>query len=106
MSQYSPNPCECSGGNVKVKLHLSNYATKAEECNLKLAECVDTSNLVAKTDLASLKADLDKIDIDELKTVLACLGKITNDGENFAKNVYKKLVTKIDVVDNKIPNTN
>ena len=38
--------------------------------------------------------------------MLACLGKITNDGENFAKNVYKKLVTKIDVVDNKIPNTN
>ena len=38
--------------------------------------------------------------------MLACLGKITNDVENVAKNVYKKLVTKIDVVDNKIPNTN
>ena len=85
MSYYSPNPYEFSGGNVKIKLHLSNYATKAEECVLKVAECVDTSNLVVKADLASLKADLDKIDIGELKTVLACLGKIINDVENVAK---------------------
>ena len=46
---------------MKVELDLYNYATKVD---LKRATGVDTSNLAAKSDLASLKAELDKIDID------------------------------------------
>ena len=45
---------------------MSNYATKVD---LKGATGVDTSNLASKSDLASLKAEVDKIDVDKLKTV-------------------------------------
>ena len=50
--------------NVKAELDLSNYATKAD---LKNATGVDTLDLLA--DLASLKSDVDKPDIDKLKNV-------------------------------------
>ena len=30
MSQYFPQPHECSGQNVKVELDLSSYANKAD----------------------------------------------------------------------------
>ena len=64
MSQYFPKPCKLSSGNIKLELDLSNYATKAD---LKGATCVDTSNIAAKTDLASLKAEVYKINRDKLK---------------------------------------
>ena len=54
------------GGNIKVDLDLSSYATKAE---LKNSTGVDTSKVAAKFALASLKAQIDKIDNDKLKTV-------------------------------------
>ena len=54
------------GANIKVELHLSNYATKAD---LKNATGVDTSDFAKKTDLANLKSDVDKLDIDKLKSV-------------------------------------
>ena len=56
------------GANVKFELDLSNYATKAD---LKIAAGVDTSDFVKKTDLANLKSDVDKLDIDKLKNVLS-----------------------------------
>ena len=56
MSQYFPKPCERSSGNVKVELDLSNFATKAD---LKEATSIGTSNLAAKSDLRSLKAQVD-----------------------------------------------
>ena len=68
MSQYFPKPYEPFGGfggDINVKVDLSNYATKAY---LKNATGVDTSKLAAKCDLASLKAEIDKIDVDKLKT--------------------------------------
>ena len=40
---------------------MSNYTTKAD---LKKATCVDTSDFAKKTDLANLKPDIDKLDID------------------------------------------
>ena len=52
------------GANVKVELDLSNYATKAD---LKNATGVDTSDFAKKTDLANLKSDVDKLDIDKFK---------------------------------------
>ena len=54
------------GANIKVELHLSNYGTKAD---LKNATGVDTSDFAKKTDLANLKSDVDKLDIDKLKSV-------------------------------------
>ena len=53
---------------------MPNYATKAD---LKGGTGVDTSNLAAKIDLASLEVEVDKIDIDKLKTVTADLSKLS-----------------------------
>ena len=62
MSEYfpKPNPLEA---NVEVELILPNYATKTD---LKNATGFDTSDFSKKTDLAHLKADVDKLDIDKL----------------------------------------
>ena len=57
MSEYFPKPYKYFGGNVKVELDLSNYSAKAD---LKGATGVDKSNVAAKSDLASLNAQVDK----------------------------------------------
>ena len=49
---------------MKVELELSDYATKTD---LKNATEIDTSSFTKKVDLASLKSDLDILDIDKLK---------------------------------------
>ena len=82
--QYFPKPYEHSGGNLKVELDLFNYAIKR---NLKGATPADTSNLASKSDLASLKAEVHKIDVDKLKTAPADLSKLSNIVDNdVAKN--------------------
>ena len=93
MSQYFPKPYRNFGGNIALKVDLSNYATKAD---LKNVTGVDTSELAAKSDLASLKAEIDKIDVYKLKTVPIDLSKLSNVVNNDAVNkaVYGKLVTK------------
>ena len=65
MSEYFPEP-KSFGRRVKVELDLSNYATKAD---LKNATGVGTLDFAKKTDLANLKPDVDKLDIDKLKDV-------------------------------------
>ena len=75
MSQYFPKPYRSSEGNVKVKLDLSSYATKAE---LKNTTGIDTSNFALKSNLASLKTEVDKINVDKLKTVPVGLSKLSN----------------------------
>ena len=65
MSEYSPEP-KSLGGRVKVEVDMSNYATKAD---LKNATGVNTSKFAEKVDLASLKSNVDKLDIDKLKNV-------------------------------------
>ena len=60
---------------MKVELDLSIFATKAY---LKKATGVDTSDFVEKASLASLKLDVDKLDIGKLKTVLVDLSKLSN----------------------------
>ena len=64
MSQYFPEPNSLRS-NVKVELDLSNYATKAD---LKNATGVDTSKFAKKIDLASLKCNVDKLDIDSYES--------------------------------------
>ena len=52
MSQQFSNPFRGFGGNINVKVDLSNYATKTE---IKNVTHVDTSSFALKTNLASLK---------------------------------------------------
>ena len=77
MSYYPPY--KSSSNNVKVELDLTNYATKAD---LKNITHVYVSSFASKTDLAALKTEVDKIDIDKLKTAPVNLAKLTNAAEN------------------------
>ena len=74
MSRYFP-PYNNSSTNIKVELDLSNYATKDDVKNITH---VDVSSYATKTNLAALKTEVDKIDIDKLKTVPDDLAKLTH----------------------------
>ena len=84
MSEYFPEP-KSSGGRAKIELDLSNYVTKAD---LKNATGVDTSNFARKLDLARLKSNVGRLDIDKLKNVPTNLS-------NLKSNVDKLAVDKI-----------
>ena len=73
-SQYFP-PFESSSNNIKVQLDITNYATKDD---IKNITHVDVSSYATKTNLAALKSEVDKIDVDKLKTVPVDLAKLTN----------------------------
>ena len=75
MSQYFPKPCEPFGGNINVKVDLSNYATKTD---LKNVSHVDVSNFSLKSNLSSLKIEVDKLDIDKLTPVPNDLANLSN----------------------------
>ena len=85
MSQYFPKPYEPFGGDINVKVDLSNYATKTDFEN---AAEINTSKLPLKSNWANLKAEIDKIDVDKLKTVPVDLSKLSNVVNN---DVVKKL---------------
>ena len=72
MSQCFPKPYESFGGDINVKVDLSNFATKAD---IKNISHIDTSNFALKTNLANLKTELDKLDIDKLVPVPVDLSK-------------------------------
>ena len=78
MSQYFPKPFRSFGGNINVKVDLSNYATKTD---LKNVTHVDTSSFALKTNLASLKTEVDKLDIEKLAPVPVDLSKLSNAGK-------------------------
>ena len=92
MIQYFPKPYGPFGRDINVKIDLSNYATKTD---LKGAIGIDTSNLAVKSNLVKLKAEVDKIDVDKLKTVSVNLSKLSNvvNNEVVKKTVHDKLVT-------------
>ena len=75
MSQYFPKPYEPVGGDINVKVNLFNYATKADVKNITQ---VDTSSFALKTNLAKLKTEADKLDIDKLVPVPVDLSKLSN----------------------------
>ena len=75
MSQYFPKPYEPFGGDINVKVDLSNYATKAD---IKNISHVDTSSFSLKTNLANLKTEVDKVDIDKLVLVSVDLSKLSD----------------------------
>ena len=62
-------------GDIKVKLDLSNYATKTD---LENVTRVDVSSLASNKHLATLKIEVDKLDIPKLSTVPADLANLTN----------------------------
>ena len=75
MSQYFPKPFRGFGGNINVKVDLSNYAIKTD---LKNVTHVDNSSFALKTNLAHLKTEVDKLDIDKLVAVPVYLSKLTH----------------------------
>ena len=116
MSTYYP-PYKRSSNNIKVELDLTNYATKTD---LKNITPTDVSSFASKTDLAALKTEVDKIDVDKLKTVPDDLAKLINVVKNevvkktdFSADNYitrtkfstntNALDDKIDKVDKNIP---
>ena len=74
MSQYFPKPYEPSGGDINVKVDLSNYATKLK-IDIKNISHVDNSSFALKTNLAALKTEVDKLGIDKLVPVPVDLSK-------------------------------
>ena len=94
MSQYFPKPFRIFGGNINVKVDLWNYATKTD---LKNVTHVDTSSFALKTNLVSLKTEVDKLDIDKLVPVPVDLSKFSDVVKNnvLKKAVYDKLVDKV-----------
>ena len=83
MTTYYP-PYKSSSNNVKVELDLTNYATKTD---LKSIIHVDVSTYASKTNLAALKTEVDKIDVDKLKATPTDLAKLSNVVKN---DVVKK----------------
>ena len=94
MSTYYP-PYKNSGQNIKVELDLANYATKAD---LKNITHVDVSSYASKTNLVALKTEVDKIDVDKLKTTPTDLDKLSNVVKNdvVKKTDYNTKVTSIE----------
>ena len=101
MSQYFPKPYEPFSGDINVTVDLSNYATKDD---IKNITHVDTSSFALKTNLANLKSEVEKLDIDKLRPVPTDLSKLSVVVKN---DVVKKTDynTKITEIEGKILNT-
>ena len=69
MGQHLPKPFRNFGGNINVKVDLSNYAIKTD---LKNMTHVDTSSSALKTN------EVDKLDIDKLAPVSVDLSKLSD----------------------------
>ena len=84
-----------STNNIKVELDLANYATKDDVKNITH---VVVSSYATKTNLAALKSEVDKIDIDKLKTVPTDSTKFSNVVKNnvVKKTDYNTTVTSIE----------
>ena len=99
MSQYFPKPFNWHfDDSIKIKIDLSNYSAKSDIKNILH---LDTSSFALKTNLATLKSRVNKLDIDKLKPVPTDLSKLSNLVKNnvVKKDDYINLATKIDNVD-------
>ena len=98
MSQYFPKPYEPFGGDINVKVDLSNYATKTD---LKNISHIHVSSYALKSNLTSLKTKVDKRDIDKLTSVPTDLATLSNVVKNdvVKKTEYDKLVNKVNGID-------
>ena len=98
MSQYFPKPYEPFRGHINVKADLSNYATKTD---LRNVSHVDVTSFSLKSNLASLKTEVDKLNIHKLTPVLNDLAKLSHvvKIDVFKKTAYDKLVSKVNNID-------
>ena len=85
MSQYFPKPDEAFGGYINVWVGLPNYATKTD---IKNISHVDTSRFALKSNLASLKTQADKLNIQKLVPVLVDLSGLSD----AVKNAYENCI--------------
>ena len=94
MSQYFTKPYEPFGGDVNVQADFPNYATKAD---IKNISHVDPSSFALKTNLANLKTENGRLNIDKLVPVPVDLSKLSDVAKNdvVKKDVYYKVVTKV-----------
>ena len=98
MSQYFPKHYEIFGGDINVKVDLSNYATKTD---LKNASHVDVSHFALKSNLANLKTEVDKLDVEKLAPASVDLSKLSDVVKNHVvkKTEYDNLVAKVNNID-------
>ena len=98
MSQYFPKPFISFGGNINVKVDLSNCSAKAD---IKNTSHVDTLSFALKTNLGSLKTEVHKLDIDKLAPVPVDLSKLSDvvKSDVVKKTVYEKLAAKVNNTD-------
>ena len=77
---------------------MSNYTTKTD---IKNISHVDTSSFALKTNLANLKTEVDKLDIDKLVPVPVDLSKLSDVVKNdiVKKTLYDKLVAKVNNIE-------
>ena len=96
MSQYFLRPFRSFGGNINVKVDLSNYTTKTD---LKKVTHVDTFAL--KKRLANLRIEVDKLNIDQLAPIPVGLSKLSDVVKNdvVKKALYDKLAGKVNNID-------
>ena len=74
MTEYFPKPSSHEE-NIQVKIDHTNYATKGD---IKNNTHVNTSNFALKTNLSSLKTEVDKLDIKKLVPIPNDLSKLSN----------------------------
>ena len=97
MSQYFPKPLRSFGRNINFKVELSNYATKTD---LKNVTHVDTSSFALKINLANLKTEVDKLDIEKLAPFPVDLSKLSDVVKMMLlKKLHDKLVAKVNNID-------
>ena len=83
MSQYFP-PYRSSRRNIRVELYLSSYATTTDLKNVTHVGVTFNKCDTSKTDLASLKTEVDKLNIANLTPVPDDLAKLSNVVKNDA----------------------
>ena len=98
MSQCFLKPYEPFARDINVKVDLSSYAAKAD---IKNIPHVDTSNFALKTNLVSLKTEVDKLDINKVMPVLVDLSNLSDVVKNdvVEKTEYDKLVGIVNSID-------
>ena len=85
MSQCFPKSYEPFGRDINVKVDLPNYATKTDIKNILH---VDTSGFALKSNLASLKTEVDRLGIDKLVPIPIDFSKLSDAVKN---GIVKKL---------------
>ena len=98
MSRYFPTPYEPFRRDINVKVDLSNYASKKD---IKDISHIDISSFALKSNLASLKTEIEKLDIDKLVPAPVDSSKLSDMVKNdvIKKTVYDKLVARVNNID-------